>query len=599
MDRDRAYELARKSGMGRRLDRPISRRALLAGAAGAGATLAAGGLTGIGASLVRGAPLEEAGAARQPWFEKSIPQLQRMMRRGNLTSRELTRGYLSQIRELNPTLGAVIETNPQAVAIATRLDAERRRGDVRGPLHGIPILLKDNIATDDALETTAGSLALVGSRVPDDARLVKNLRRAGAVILGKANLSEWANFRGFPPPDFPFATNYLNGWSARGGFTHDPYLLGFDPCGSSSGSAVAPAVNMCAAAVGTETDGSIVCPAGNNGVVGLKPTIGLISQRGIIPIAHSQDSAGPMARTVTDVAILLNVMKSPFGPVTGRRLPRDYTRFLDPRGLRGARIGIERRQFGEEYFALPEINAVVEDAIVEMKRAGAVIIDPVDTGDTFAWFDAEFTVLLYEFKGDIAKYLSTLRGFRRGQRMRTLGDLIEFNIEHCEEEMEFFGQEIFEISNELSGDLTDADYRRARRLSLRLTRREGIDRVMRQHNLDAVLSPSYAFGSSAPACAGYPVISVPVGITESGYPAGAWLYAGFLQEPQLLKISYGMERLFGREQPKFLGAVPADPPDAGICPVPTGAAATQRVAAARAEGPFHFSSGRRRSAIHH
>ncbi|MGH2417082.1 MAG: amidase family protein, partial [Candidatus Limnocylindria bacterium] len=482
---------------------------------------------------------------------------------------------------------------PQAVGIAAALDGERRAGRVRGPLHGVPILLKDNIATDDAMQTTAGSLALVGTRVAGDATLVANLRAAGAVILGKLNLSEWANFRGFPPEDFPFDTNYLNGWSARGGFTHNPYLLGFDPCGSSSGSGVSPAVNMCAAAVGTETDGSIVCPAGNIGIVGLKPTIGLVSQSGIIPIAHSQDSAGPMARTVTDVAILLNVMRSPFGPVAGQPLPADYTAFLNP-DLTGLRIGIERRQFGPEYFALPQINAEVEKAIEAMADAGAIIVDPVDTGDTFAWFDAEFTVLLYEFKGDIAAYLSTLRQTRRDTRMRSLADLIAFNIEHCEQEMEFFGQEIFEISESLSGDLSDAEYVDARALCLDLTRTQGIDRVMAEHDLDAVLSPSYAFGSSAPAAAGYPIISVPVGVSPEGIPAGAWLYAGFLQEPQLLHVAYAMEQLLApREQPEFLGAVPADPPNAGICPVPTEVALHERAAKARGRGPMHPATGRR------
>src|SRR5207248_3000356 len=247
-----------------------------------------------------------AAAADEPWIEASIPQLQALMTSGQLSSRELTLGYLGRIATLNPLLGAVIQTNPNAVSIAARLDNERRAGKLRGPLHGIPVLLKDNISTDDQLQTTAGSLALVESRVPADAPIVARLRDAGAVILGKANLSEWANFRGFAP---------FNGWSARGGFTREPYLLSFDPCGSSSGSAVAPAANLCAAAVGTETDGSVVCPSGNNLVFGLKPTVGLVSQDGIIPIAHSQDTAGPMCRSVTDVAIMLGVMQSPFGSV--------------------------------------------------------------------------------------------------------------------------------------------------------------------------------------------------------------------------------------------------------------------------------------------
>jgi amidase len=579
MARKRPSDMAPTPSSGHPVPRPLSRRSFLAGAAGAGAAFAAGGIAGLGSSLVRPASVA-ARVEDQPWFEKSIPELQALMRRGTMSSREITKAYLNRIAKLNPMLGAVIETNPQALAIAKRLDDERRHGRVRGPLHGIPILLKDNIATDDAMQTTAGSLALVGTRVPADAVLVQKLRQSGAVILGKANLSEWANFRGFPPADFPFATNYLNGWSARGGFTHDPYLLGFDPCGSSAGSGVAPAVNMCAAAIGTETDGSIVCPAGNNGIVGLKPTIGLIPQSGIIPIAHSQDSAGPMTRTVMDAAILLNVMKSPFGRVAGRTLPGDYRKFVRANGLRGARIGIERRQFGLDYFALPEINDVVEESIGAMERAGAVIVDPVDTGDTFEWFDAEFVVLLYEFKRDIRNYLRTLRQPMQ-PRMRNLGDLIDFNRAHCEEEMEFFGQEIFEMSNELSGDLSDAEYKEARQLCIRLTRRDGIDRVMRRHDLDAVLSPSYAFGSSAPACAGYPVMSVPVGITASGYPAGVWLYAGFLQEPKLLRVAAGIEALFGRAQPRFLGAVPADPPDAGLCDVGTTSSLSARATEAR------------------
>ena len=243
---------------------------------------------------------------------------------GALSSVELTDAYLRRIERLDPVLHSVIETNPDALEIAARRDAERRAGRSRGPLHGIPVLLKDNIATNDAMETTAGSLALVGSRVPRDATIVTRLRAAGAVVLGKTNLSEWANFRGVVPPPVTDAGLYLNGWSARGGFTRNPYGLALDPCGSSSGSAVAPAANLCAIAIGTETDGSIVCPAGSNAIVGLKPTVGLVAQAGIVPIAHSQDTAGPMTRTVTDAAIALNVLRSPFGAVRGRRLPRDY-----------------------------------------------------------------------------------------------------------------------------------------------------------------------------------------------------------------------------------------------------------------------------------
>ena len=562
------------------IDRRISRRSFLGATAAGGAALMVGGLGTIASAAPSSVPDEDA-----PWFEATVPQLQALMRSRRLTSRQLTKAYLHRIHELNPLLGAVIETNPEAVGIAARRDAERRRGRIRGPLHGIPVLLKDNIATDDAMETTAGSLALEGSHVPDDAPLVRRLRQAGAVILGKANLSEWANFRGFIPIDPPFP----NGWSARGGFTRNPYVLDWDPCGSSSGSAVAAAANLCSITVGTETDGSVVCPAGNNLVVGLKPTLGLIAQQGIIPIAHSQDTAGPITRSVTDTAIMLNVLKTPFGPVAGHALPADYTAFLQRGALRGARIGIDRRQFSPDYFALPEINAVVEQAIEVMADLGAVIVDPVDTGDTFAWFDHEFNVLLYEFKVDIAAYLATLRH----TRMRTLADLIAFNQAHCTEEMKYFGQEVFELAEATSGDLSDPIYLEARSESLRLARDEGIDRVMAEHDLDAVISPSYAFGSSAPAVAGYPSISVPVGLAEDGKPAGIWMYAGFLEEPKLIAYSYDLEQALGvRAQPAFLNDVIPEPADAGLCPVPAkGAQRTRRANDARR----HFAGSRRRS----
>jgi amidase len=546
-------------------DRRLSRRTFLTGAAVGGATLMAGGLRPVAAALRTG--------AGDGWIDASVLELQSLMASSELSSRELTQAYLGRIAKLNPLLGAVIETNPQAIGIAAQRDAERRRGLVRGPMHGIPVLVKDNIASADRLETTAGSFALVGSRVPRDSVVVAQLRQAGAVLLGKANLSEWANFRGFPPEDFPFDTNFLNGWSARGGFTHDPYLLSFDPCGSSSGSAVAPAANLCAVAVGTETDGSITCPAGNNHVVGLKPTIGLVAQDGIIPISHSQDTAGPMTRTVTDAAIMLNALRSPFGPVAGHALPNDYTAFLDPDALDGARIGVDRRQFLPDYFALPDINEVVDRAIDAMADAGAEIVDPVDPGDPFDWFDAEFFVLLHEFKGDIAAYLSGLWK----TSMRTLSDLIRFNIEHCAQEMRFFGQEIFEISDSLSGELDDPDYLAARALCLELGRDQGIDKALADHDLDVIVSPSYAFGTSGPAVAGYPMLSVPVGISSEGRPAGIWLSGAFLSEPTLLAIGYALEQVLDAQTPPaFLGTRPSEPPDAGICSTLEPAAADRR-----------------------
>ncbi len=485
-------------------------------------------------------------------MEATIPDLQALMASGALTSRQLTSAYLKRIARLNPLLAAVIETNPAALTIAARLDEERRNGHLRGPLHGIPILVKDNIATRDQMETTAGSLALVGSRVPSDSVIVHRLRAAGAVILGKANLSEWANFRGFAP---------FNGWSARGGFTRNPYRLDFDPCGSSSGSGAAAAANLCAAAVGTETDGSVVCPSGNNLVVGLKPTVGLVAQDGIIPIAHSQDTAGPMCRSVTDAAIMLGVMQSPFGEVIGHPLPNDYTRFLRRGALQGARIGKDRRYFTRAYGGSPDIIKVVEQALQTMESLGATIVE-TDSGDSNAYFDAEFTVLLFEFKVQIAEYLAGLQN----TSIRTLADLIAFDLVHCPEEMKYFGQEVFELAEATSGDLTDPEYLAARALCLQLSRDEGIDAALERDHLDALVAPSYSFASTPAAVAGYPNISVPVGLTTSAKPAGIWIYSTFLREPQLLAYAYDLEQAIQpRSQPAFLGEVPPEPPDAGIC----------------------------------
>ncbi len=547
----------------------VSRRTFLGSSLAGGAALFAGGLPSMASPV-------EAGTAAEPWIEANIPQLRALMASGQLTSRELTLGYLNRIRDLNPLLGAVIETNPTAVATAARLDTELKRGLIRGPLHGIPILLKDNIATDDNMQTTAGSLALVNSRVPADAPIVAKLRDAGAVILGKANLSEWANFRGFAP---------FNGWSARGGFTRDPYLLSFDPCGSSSGSGVAPAANLCAGAVGTETDGSIVCPAGNNLVVGLKPTLGLLSQRGIIPIAHSQDTAGPMCRTVTDVAIMLGVMQSPFGPVLGHTVPGTYTQFLQRGALKGKRIGVDRRFFTEDYGGEPDLVAVAMQGIAAMSSLGATIVD-TDSGDPFAYFDAEFTVLLFEFKVDIAAYLSTLGH----TSMRTLADLMAFNLSHCPAEMAYFGQELFELAESTSGDLTDPAYLAARAFSLQSAGAQGIDAAIARDRLDAIVAPTYSFASSPAAVAGYPNLSLPIGLTPEGKPAGLWMYSGFLQEPALLAMAYDLEQAVQpRRSPQFLGAVPPEPPDAGIC-----AALPKKphVFTGKAHLPHHLGTGK-------
>jgi len=483
----------------------------------------------------------------------------------SLTSAGLTDAYLRRIERLDPLLHAVIETNPEALDIAARRDRERLAGRVRGPLHGIPILVKDNVATNDAMQTTAGSLALLGSRVPRDARIVGRLRAAGAVILGKANLSEWANFRGVVPPAITDAGLYLNGWSARGGFTRDPYDLGRDPCGSSSGSAVAPAANLCAVAIGTETDGSIVCPAGRNAVVGLKPTVGLVAQDGIVPISHSQDTAGPMGRTVTDVAITLDAIRSPFGAAVGRRLPRTYRAALRRGALRGARIGVDRRPFSDAKSADPGLNAIAERAFEVMRSLGATLVDPIEPADTSAIAEAELTVLLTEFKVDIAAYLA---GLRRTE-MRTLADLIAFNDEHCEAELRFFGQELFEVADATTG-LDDPVYRDARASCLEVTRTRGIDRILAEGRLDAIVAPAYG-DSSAAAVSGYPCLSVPTGVTGDGRPGGVWLYAGAFAEPMLLGLAFDLEQEIGpRPRPGFGGSIPPDLPDSGICAIPLG-----------------------------
>jgi amidase len=573
--------------MDRVLTPRLSRRQFLAATALGGAALA----TGAGASLASAKPKVAKIAAAdedEPWFEASVLELQAQMASGALTSRALTKAYLRRIEFLDPVLHSIIQTNPQAIGIAARRDGERHAGRVRGPLHGIPVLLKDNIATDDAMQTTAGSLALVGSQVPRDATVAARLRAAGAVIIGKANLSEWANFRGFVPQPVIDLGLFLNGWSGRGGFTRNPYVLDWDPCGSSSGSGVAPSTNLVTIAVGTETDGSVVCPAGNNGIVGLKPTLGLVAQDGIIPIAHSQDTAGPMARTVTDVALMLNAMKSPFGEVVGHTLPSDYTTFLQRGALDGAKIGVDRRLFSVDYFADLELNKVTEAALDVVRDLGATVED-VDGPDPFVFGDAEFTVLLYEFKVDVAKYLAGLRH----TSMRTLADLIQFNIDHCPAEMKFFGQELFEIAESTAG-LDDQAYIDARALCLQTTRTDGLDALLAA-GYDAIVAPTYSYGSSAPAVAGYPNISLPTGVTDDGRPGGIWMYSSFLREPQLLAFAYDLEQeIGGRPMPQFLSHVPQLPPDAGICAAP--ATAKKRgmtVRAAIRDGRFrHLGTGK-------
>ncbi len=533
------------------LDHTVTRRKFLGTTALSSAALLSGGLT----SLLR----QDASATGGfDFIEATIPQLQAAMASGQLTSKRLTLDYIGRVQSLNPLLHSVIELNPDAAMIAADLDNERRHGHVRGPLHGIPLLVKDNIATADQMQTTAGSFALVNSRVPSDAVIVQQLRAAGAVILGKANLGEWANFRGFDNV-YPLAV----GWSARGGNTINAYDLSYTSWGSSSGSANGAAANLCAAAIGTETDGSITGPSAVENIVGLKPTLGLVSQDGIIPIAHQQDTAGPMARSVTDVAILLGALQSPFGRVIGHHLPSDYTQFLQRGSLNGARIGRDVRFFDYSYYGsgIPgdeETVAFAENALDVMQSLGATIVD-TDTGDVFAYTDDEFTALLFEFKAQIAEYLATLTH----TDMRTLADLIAFNEAHCRQELVYYGQEIFELSEQTSGYPHNPIYVAARTHATD-TARSGIDDALAADNLDAIVAP-HLTNSTGPAVAGYPNLSLPVGIRASGRPAGMLMYSTFLREPQLIGFAYDLEQeLNVRRQPQFLGSI-IPVPNAGLC----------------------------------
>jgi amidase len=535
------------------VEHSITRRRFL-GTTGLGsAALLTGGLTSF---LQR-----SASASGFDFLEKSIPQLQAAMASGEVSSKELVRNYLQRINSLNGLLHSVIETNPDATFIAEFLDRERRRGVVRGPLHGIPILVKDNIATDDRMQTTAGSLALVGSQVPSDAPIIRQLRDAGAVILGKANLGEWANFRG-NDNIYPLAV----GWSARGGNTINPYVLNYTSWGSSAGSANGVAADLCAAAIGTETDGSITGPSAVENIVGLKPTLGLVSQDGIIPISHQQDSAGPMGRSVTDVAILLGALQSPFGEVAGHQVPNDYTQFLQRGSLQGARIGRDVRFFDYSYYGsgLPgdeQSVAFANQALEVMESLGATIVD-ADTGDVFAYTDDEFTALLYEFKVQIAQYLVTLTNTNK----RSLADLIAFNEAHCEQELVYYGQEVFESSQETMGYPHNPEYIAAR-THAQSTARNGIDNALLADNLDAIVAP-HLTNSTGPAVSGYPNLSLPVGIRDSGKPVGMLMYSTFLREPQLLGFAYDLEQeLNVRRQPQFLGFV-IPLPNAGLCDQP-------------------------------
>jgi amidase len=521
--------------------------------------VAAAAAATAGAEQTTPTPTSSTSAAHAPpdaVEELSLGDIAAAFADGRMTSQQLTQSYLARIDKLDrrgPNLRSVIETNPRALDIASALDAERKARGSRGPLHGVPVLIKDNVETADHMMSTAGSLALAEWYAPKDAPLVERLRAAGAVILGKSNLSEWANFR---------STHSLSGWSGRGGQCRNPYATDRTPSGSSSGSAVAVSANLCAIAVGTETDGSIVSPASINGIVGLKPTVGLVSRRGIAPISHSQDTAGPLARNVRDAAVMLGIMAGLDGAdaasaAVGDRFQSDYARYVDPKGLNGARVGIARKFFADN----APLNDFLDACIATLKAAGAVIVDPADLpmhGSTAA---AEQEVMLYEFKTDLNAYLRRLPSTFP---VRSLSALIRFNEAHKDTEMPLFDQELLRQA-QAKGPLTEKAYRDARAACLKATRSNGIDAVLAQHKLDAMVTltsgPAWLIdtvngdsdtgGCSSPAAiAGYPHITVPAGLFR-GLPVGLSFFGAAFSEPTLIKLGSGFEAVaHGRTPPR-------------------------------------------------
>lgn len=507
--------------------------------------------------------------------EWTIAELQEKMETGELTSRQIAELYLQRIEAVDkggPFINSIIELNPDALEIASGLDAERNAGKLRGALHGVPVLLKDNINTHDRMQTTAGSLALEGHYAAKDAFIVKQLRKAGALILGKTNLSEWANFRG---------KRSVSGWSSRGGLTRNPHALDRSACGSSSGSAAAIAANLATLAVGTETDGSVICPAQTNGVVGIKPTLGLLSRGGIIPIAHSQDTAGPMARTVADAAILLGAMTGvdSADPATRLALSRsegsgkkrytsNYVKSLDYESLKGVRVGVARNMAGSN----PKIIRIFEHCLEVMKQLGAVIVDPADVPNFDKFGPTEMEVLHYEFKADLNKYLKTLP---EDARVHSMEDVIRFNEENADRVMPYFGQEHM-ITAQAKGSLREKKYKEALAKNLRLTRKDGIDAAMRKHKLDVIVVPSggpawvidLANGdginwdmesTSPPAVAGYPHITVPAGHVF-GLPVGISFITKAWQEANLIQYAYAFEQATQyRRQPRYLPTASLNP----------------------------------------
>jgi amidase len=493
--------------------------------------------------------------------EITIAELQDGMKSGKFTARSLVEKYSARINEIDkrgPAVNAIIELNPDALSIAEALDQERKAKGPRGPLHGVPVLIKDNIDTADRMMTTAGSLALVGSKPPKDSFVAQKLRAAGAVILGKTNLSEWANIR---------SSHSTSGWSGRGGLTRNPYALDRNPCGSSSGTGAGISANLAAVGIGTETDGSIVCPSSSNGLAGIKPTVGLVSRSGIIPISHSQDGAGPMCRTVRDAAILLSALTGvdPEDSATAAsagKSQNDYPQYCDPNGLKGARIGVARKYFGFS----DSVDALMEQSLAVMKQQGATLIDPADI-ETFGKFDdTELLVFMYELKADLNSYLARLGP---GAPVHTLQDIIEFNDRNRQKEMPYFGQDLF-VKAQAKGSLSEKEYVDALAKNHQLARTEGIDALMDKHQLDAIVAPTggpawltdlvngdhVAGGSSnAAAVAGYPNINVTAGFL-SGMPVGISFFGRAWSEPTLIKLAYSFEQATkARQAPKFLPTI--------------------------------------------
>ncbi len=493
--------------------------------------------------------------------EITIPELQDGMKSGTFTARSLVEKYLARIDETDkrgPAVNAIIQLNPDALSIAEVLDQERKAKGARGPLHGIPVLIKDNIDTADRLMTTAGSLALVGSKPPKDSFVAQKLRTAGAVILGKTNLSEWANIR---------SSHSVSGWSGRGGLTKNPYALDRNPCGSSSGTGAGISANLAAAGIGTETDGSIVCPSSSNGLAGIKPTVGLVSRGGIIPISHSQDGAGPMCRTVRDAAILLGALTGvdPDDAATtasAGKSQTDYAQYCDPNGLKGARIGVARKYFGFN----DAVDALMEQTLDVMKKQGATLVDPADIATLGKFDESELLVFMYELKADLNAYLARLGP---GAPVRTLQDIIDFNEHNRQKEMPYFGQDLF-LKAQAKGPLTEKEYVDALAKNHQLARTEGIDALMDQYHLDAIVAPtggpawlidlvngdhSAGGSSNAAAVAGYPNINVTAG-SLSGLPVGISFFGRAWSEPTLIKLAYSFEQATkARQAPRFLTSI--------------------------------------------